>query len=174
MNAIEFRKAEAGDAEVIATLINSCYRGDSSREGWTTEADLLDGTRTNESEVKSLITAAGSMMLLCVQGGEIIGSVHLQHEGSSGYLGMLVVKPGLQGGGLGRRLMEAAESLVREEWKVRKMTMNVFTVRSELLAYYERRGYRRTGRAKPFEPHDVHGTPRVEGLELEVLEKDLS
>ena len=173
MEAVRFREARVDDAREIAALINSCYRGDSSRVGWTTEADLLDGTRTNEFEVESLITTPGSMMLLCVEDKEIIGSVHLQHEGSSAYLGMLVVKPALQGGGLGRRLMEAAERLVRERWNVGKVTMTVFTVRSELLAYYERRGYRRTGRAKRFEAHAVHGTPRVEGLELEVLEKDL-
>jgi ribosomal protein S18 acetylase RimI-like enzyme len=170
---VEFRQASVDDAVEIAALINSCYRGDSSRQGWTTEADLLDGTRTNEAEIENLITTPRSMILLCVHDGEVIGSVHLQHEKSSGYLGMLVVKPGLQGGGLGRRLMEAAEDLVREKWNTRKMTMSVFTVRPELLAYYERRGYRRTGRVKRFEPHDVHGIPRVEGLELELLEKDL-
>jgi ribosomal protein S18 acetylase RimI-like enzyme len=170
---MQFREAVVEDAAAVAALVNSCYRGDSSREGWTTEADLLDGTRTNEEEIRSLITSAGSLILLCAEGHEIIGSVHLQQEGSSGYLGMLVVKPGLQGAGLGRQLMESAEHLVREKWGSRRITMNVFTARPELIAYYERRGYRRTGKAKPFEPHDVHGIPRVEGLELEVLEKDL-
>lgn len=169
----EFREAVVQDAAAIASLINSCYRGDSSKKGWTTEADLLDGTRTNEAEIQSLITTPGSLFLLCVDDEEIIGSVHLQEEVSSGYLGMLVVKPDLQGSGLGRQLMEAGERLVREKWRARKMTMNVFTMRPELLAYYERRGYRRTGKVKRFEPHDVHGIPRVEGLELEVLEKDL-
>lgn len=169
----EFREAVVDDAEAIAALVNSCYRGDSSREGWTTEADLLDGTRTNEDEIRSLITMPESLFLLCVDDGEIIGSVHLQHEGSSGYLGMLVVKPEVQGGGMGRQLMEAGEALVRDKWRLHRMTMNVFTVRPELLAYYERRGYRRTGKVKSFEPHDVHGIPRVEGLVLEVLEKDL-
>ena len=170
---MKFREAVIEDAGAVAALVNSCYRGDSSRVGWTTEADLLGGTRTNEEEIRSLITSSGSLILLCSEGDEIIGSVHLQQEESSGYLGMLVVKPGLQGAGLGRSLMESAERLVREKWGSRKMTMNVFTARPELIAYYERRGYRRTGKAKPFEPHDVHGIPRVEGLELEVLEKDL-
>ena len=170
---MQFREAVIEDAVAVAALVNSCYRGDSSKKGWTTEADLLDGTRTNEEEIRGLITSTGSLILLCSEGDEIIGSVHLQQEGSSGYLGMLVVKPGLQGAGLGRGLMESAERLVRDKWGSRKMTMNVFTARPELIAYYERRGYRRTGKVKPFEPHDVHGIPRVEGLELEVLEKDL-
>ena len=169
----EFREAVAADSAAIAALVNSCYRGDSSRQGWTTEADLLDGTRTNEEEIRSLIETPGSLFLLCVDGREIIGSVHLQREESSGYLGMLVVKPDVQAGGMGSRLMEAGEALVRDKWKLRRMTMNVFTVRPELLSYYGRRGYRRTGKVKPFHAHDVHGTPRVEGLELEVLEKDL-
>jgi ribosomal protein S18 acetylase RimI-like enzyme len=171
---VEFREASVDDAAEIAALINSCYRGDSSRQGWTTEADLLDGTRTNEAEIESLITTSGSIILTCTDGNEIIGSVYLQkQQPSSCYLGMLVVKPQLQGSGLGRRLMAAAEDHVRKKWGAKQMTMSVITVRNELIEYYQRRGYRRTGLIKPFIIDDVHGIPRVEGIELEILEKDL-
>ena len=174
MKAPQFRCATIEDAAEIAQLVNSCYRGDSSRVGWTTEADLLDGTRTDEEEIKSLVSQRGSMILICLDGKEIIGSVHLQKQGDASYLGMLVVKPSIQGGGIGRQLMEAAEQEVRREWGSTRMTMSVITMRSELIAYYERRGYRRTGLHKPFVFDDTHGIAKVEGIELEILEKDLS
>ena len=173
MEGPRFRRATIDDVAEIALLVNSCYRGDSSRVGWTTEADLLDGTRTDEDEIKSLITHPDSMLLLCAEEDEIIGSVHIQKQDDSSYLGMLVVKPNLQGGGVGRRLMEAAEVRAREEWGSTRMTMTVISVRDTLIAYYERRGYRRTGRMKPFISDATHGIPRVDHLELEVLEKDL-
>ena len=173
MNSLNFRQATAGDAAEIAALVNSGYRGDSSKQGWTTEADLLDGLRTDETEIRGLIVMDDAMTLLCIDESEIIGSVHIQKEGSACYLSMLVVKPGLQGSGIGRQLIEAAETRARETWSSAKMTMTVITIRPELIAYYERRGYRRTGRTKPFVFDAVHGLPRVEGIELEVLEKDL-
>jgi ribosomal protein S18 acetylase RimI-like enzyme len=172
-DTLQFRGATEGDVSAVAALVNACYRGDSSREGWTTEADLLDGTRTNEDEIAHLIAAPGSTILLCISGNEIVGSVHLEKQGSSCYLGMLVVKPALQGAGIGRRLMQASEDYARDQLKTGSMTMNVISMRPELLAYYERRGYRRTGRTKPFVFDETHGIPKVDGIELEILEKDL-
>jgi ribosomal protein S18 acetylase RimI-like enzyme len=173
MSSVRFRTAIGDDAAAIAALVNSGYRGESSKHGWTTEADLLDGLRTDENEIRSLIAANDAMTVLCIDENEIIGSVHIQKEGSACYLSMLVVKPGLQGSGIGKQLIEAAESRARETWSSEKMTMTVITIRPELIAYYERRGYRRTGQMKPFVFDETHGIPRVEGIELEVLEKDL-
>ena len=168
------RAATVEDAQEIAALVNSCYRGDSSRAGWTTEADLLGGTRTDKDDITRLMTADDSAFLLLIEHDEIIGSVHIQKEGSSCYLGMLVVKPALQGGGIGRKVMQAAEDYARNTWHSEKMTMTVFTVRAELVAYYERRGYRRTGEFKPFVSYGVNGVAKVDGLEFEVLEKPLA
>jgi ribosomal protein S18 acetylase RimI-like enzyme len=173
LGTLRFRRATIDDAAELAALVNSCYRGDSSRKGWTTEADLLDGTRTDTAEVETLITAHGSAFLLCVSNGEVIGSVHLQQDGSSCHLGMLVVRPDLQGSGIGRRLMQAGEEFARGELGAVKMTMHVITMRRELLAYYQRRGYRRTGEIEPFHVDETHGLPKVEGIELELLEKEL-
>jgi ribosomal protein S18 acetylase RimI-like enzyme len=173
MPSVRFRTATGDDAAAIAALVNSGYRGESSQQGWTTEADLLDGLRTDENEIRSLIAADDAMTVLCIDENEITGSVHIQKEGPACYLSMLVVKPGLQGSGIGKQLIEAAESRARETWSSAKMTMTVITIRSELIAYYERRGYRRTGQMKPFLFDETHGIPRVDGIELEVLEKDL-
>jgi ribosomal protein S18 acetylase RimI-like enzyme len=174
MRSLEFRQATVQDAPEIAALVNSGYRGESSKQGWTTEADLLDGLRTDETEIRSLIQADDSMTLLCIDETAIIGSVHIQKEGSACYLSMLIVKPGLQGSGIGRQLIEVAETRARETWSSERMTMSVITIRAELIAYYERRGYRRTGEMKPFVFDEVHGIPRVDGIELEVLEKELT
>lgn len=173
MRTLTFRQATPDDIGDIVALVNSCYRGDSSRIGWTTEADLLDGTRTDESEIQNLMSLNDSRILLCSSGREIVGSVHIQKQGSACYLGMLVVKPELQGGGVGRQLMNEAENRARELWRSTKITMTVISLREELIAYYERRGYRRTGQIKPFVSDATHGIPRVGGIELEVLEKSL-
>jgi len=166
-----FRPAVMADVERIVALVNAAYRGESSRAGWTTEADLLDGQRTDAGEVSALIAAEDSIILLYLAGVEIIGSVHLQHGNHVAHMGMLVIKPGFQGQGLGKKFMRAAEATAIKMWGVNKMLMHVITLRHELIAFYERRGYRRTGKIKAF-PHEVRfGIPKVEGLKIELMEK---
>lgn len=170
-----FRCATAADVDTIVALVNSAYRGESSRAGWTTEADILGGQRTDAEEISRLIAAVGSAILLCLRDGEIVGSVHVERvDAATAYLGMLVIRPVLQGLGLGRCFMHEAERFVRAEWGAVRMQMQVITLRHELIAYYERRGYRRTGVTRPFPATDPgFGLPKVEGLKFEVLEKDL-
>jgi ribosomal protein S18 acetylase RimI-like enzyme len=171
--ALSFRKARVVDASVVAALVNSGYRGDVSRAGWTTEADYLVGKRTDEQEVRSLIESSDSIVLLCLQGDEIVGSVHLHRENDSAYLGMFVVRPTLQGQGIGKRFLTAAEETVQLEWASKRIFMAVISLREALIAYYERRGYRRTGRYEPFPIEDTRSTALVSDLRFEVLEKIL-
>jgi len=171
---ITFRQATSEDAQIVVHLTNSAYRGDTSRIGWTTEADLLDGQRTDLEEILSLINGPASFVLLCLCDEEIVGSVNLMSEGDSAYLGMLVIKPTLQARGFGKLLIRAAEEAAQQEWGITKMTMTVISFRPELVAYYERRGYRLTGHSKPFPTHTRGGIPRVDGLRLDVMEKDLA
>lgn len=168
---LTFRKAVAGEAAQVADMINTSYRGETSRLGWTTEADLLDGLRTDTEEIRRLIAAADSMILLCLDGVELIGSVHVERKEDHAYVGMFVVRPTLQGRGIGKLLLETAEHAVLREWGVGKFVMVVISFRQELIAYYERRGYRRTGRNLPFPSNPAMWTPKVEGLKLELLEK---
>jgi ribosomal protein S18 acetylase RimI-like enzyme len=170
---LAFRKATNEDSGRIADLVNSAYRGVKSSRGWTNEAELLDGDRTNLEEVRILIEADRSMIVLCMDGTEIIGSVHLRKMESAAYLGLFVVKPTLQRRGIGKRFMRAAENIAQKEWGIARMSMTVITRRKELIAYYERRGYRRTGKILPFPADAGASIPRVEDLQLEVLEKDL-
>lgn len=169
----EYRPAVLGDVENIVVLVNSAYRGDTSRAGWTTEADLLDGQRTDADEVRTLIGKDDAIILLCMQGEEIIGSVHMQHEGHAARMGMLVIKPGMQGKGLGKKFMMAAEATAIRMWGVDKMLMNVITLRTELIAFYERRGYRRSGKLESFPQGVRFGIPKIAGLQFELLEKPL-
>ena len=166
------RPATPVDADEIVRLVNSAYRGDSSRAGWTTEADLLGGQRTDRREIQRLIEVENSLLLLALDDDELIGSVHLQRiDGETAYLGMLVIKPVLQGRGLGNRLMQAAEMLARNEWKASRIQMQVIVLRHELIAYYERRGYCRTGEHRPFPNKPEFGLPKVPDLQFAVLEK---
>jgi ribosomal protein S18 acetylase RimI-like enzyme len=171
--AIEFRTAARNEAGLIAALVNSAYRGESSKQGWTTEADLLDGTRTNEADIEGMIARAGSLVLLCVEDADIIGCAHLERRDATCELGMLVTRPGLQRRGIGKELMRAAEAAARETWDIRTITMSVISARHELIAFYERRGYQRTGRRKPFVADDTHGYPRSQPVEFEIMEKHL-
>jgi len=168
-----YRKAVPADTDQIVALVNSAYRGESSKQGWTTEADLLDGQRTDIEEITKLIATPDSMILLCYSDQELIGSVHLERSERGAYLGMFTVKPTLQGRGIGKRFMEEAERMAQQEWGATTIMMLVITLREELIAFYERRGYRRTGKFEEF-PNDIrYGIPKASNLQFELLEKRL-
>ncbi|MEV1054240.1 GNAT family N-acetyltransferase [Streptomyces sp. NPDC059017] len=171
---LSFHDATDADVPALVELIESAYRGDSSRAGWTTEADILDGQRTDPEGVRQVIGASGSRLLVVRRGDEMVACCQLEHRGDAAYFGMFAVRPGLQGGGLGRLVITEAERLVREAWGVTEMHMTVISVREELIAWYERRGYRRTGRMTPFPYGDERfGVPRRADLQFELLVKNL-
>lgn len=173
ISGLVIRKATRADVPRAAVLINSAYRGEVSRQGWTTEADLLAGKRTDEADLLALLDEPDGTLLLCEQGGELLGTVHLQHTQDVPWLGMLAVRPDRQGQGIGKRLMQYAEGYARIQWRCTRIMMSVVTLRSELIAYYERRGYRRTGELEVFPVNAALWTPKVEGLQMEILEKVL-
>jgi ribosomal protein S18 acetylase RimI-like enzyme len=171
VSALSFRKAAMEEAEQIAAMVNESYRGETSRKGWTTEADLLDGLRTDAEEVRCLIGSDVSMVLVCLSGAELVGSVCLEKMDDHAHLGMFVVKPVLQGQGIGKQLLTAAEHTAQREWAVGKLAMAVITCRHELIAFYERRGYQRKGVFREFPLNPEVWMPKVQGLRLEILEK---
>ncbi|NUK23048.1 GNAT family N-acetyltransferase [Streptomyces lunaelactis] len=171
---LSYRDAVEADIPALVPLIESAYRGDSSRSGWTTEADILNGQRTDPEGVREVITAPGSTLLVVERDGELIACCQLEHRGENAYFGMFAVRPGLQGAGLGRQVMAEAERHARERWGVSEMHMTVISVRDELIAWYERRGYRRTGKLSPFPYGDERfGIPQREDLAFELLVKPL-
>ncbi|NBM14730.1 GNAT family N-acetyltransferase [Streptomyces sp. GC420] len=169
-----FREAAETDAATLVELVESAYRGDSSRAGWTTEADILQGQRTDPEGVLDVIRAPGSRLLVVERDGEAVACCQLEHRGEHAYFGMFAVRPGLQGAGLGKVIIAEAERIVREEWGAREMQMTVISVREDLIAWYERRGYRRTGKRSPFPYGDERfGIPQRDDLEFELLAKPL-
>ena len=170
-----FRHAALVDVEAIVALVESAYRGDTSRQGCTTEADLLDGRRTGADDVSDSITRPRSVILLAEQSRSLLACAHVAEENGAGYFGMFSVQPHLQGVGIGKRVLLEAERLVRDHWGLPAMRMTVIDIRNELIAFYQRRGYRPTGIFKPFPYGDVRfGLPRRDDLRFEVLEKSLS
>ena len=169
--------ATDADLEAVAALVNSGYRGESSRAGWTTEADFLGGQRTDADALRADLAARSGAVLLTLRdepGGELMGSVWLERQASDvWYLGMLTVRPDVQARQLGRTLLAEAEAYAASRG-ARRMRMSVITLRDSLIAWYERRGYARTGDALPFPYGDERfGIPLRGDLRFEVLEKAL-
>jgi ribosomal protein S18 acetylase RimI-like enzyme len=187
MTELQFRDASPADIPAVVALVTSAYRGQASRAGWTTEADLLDGTRIDPELLRADIERPRSRVLLAermvpLAGGsdggspslELAACAHVAEEDRAGYFGMFAVRPGLQRAGIGHALLAEAERIVREEWGLPSMRMSVIDLREELIAWYQRRGYRRTGVFKPFPYGDPRfGIPRRDDLRFEILEKPL-
>lgn len=171
---LTFRAAAAADIVAVVALVESAYRGDSGRLGWTTESDLLDGQRVDVAGVEEIIAKPDSRVLLGDCGGRLRVCCHIEKQGEACYFGMFAVDPALQGGGVGKRTMAEAERIARDEWKCIQMEMTVISVRDELIAWYARRGYRRTGVFKPFPYGDARfGIPKRDDLCFELLAKPL-
>lgn len=164
--------AAAADITALNILINSAYRGEVSKKGWTTEADLLAGVRINEQYLLDLINKTGAAILVWRnEAGIISGCVYLQKEPGTFYLGMLTVSPPLQAAGIGRQLLQAAEAYVKKE-NGNNISMTVISVRHELIAWYERHGYAKTGETKPFPKDPAFGIPK-QPLQFVVMKKML-
>ncbi|KOG89178.1 GCN5 family acetyltransferase [Streptomyces varsoviensis] len=167
--------AARADIPAVVELIESAYRGDASRAGWTTEADLLDGQRTDPEGVAAVLDAEHGRLLLAERDGALVACCQLEHRGDHAYFGMFAVRPARQGGGLGKAVMAEAERFARAEWGAREMRMTVIRQRDDLIAWYERRGYERTGEVTPFPYGDERfGIPRRADLAFELLVKPLA
>ena len=172
---LNFHKAELADAEAIAQLVNSAYRGDVSRAGWTTEADLLEGKRTTTQEIASVIKRKDAFILIGVLRDQVVASICCEWQELSGsntaHFGMLAVKPTMQNKGYGKSLIQAAEAICQREWRVIGFYMEVISLRHELIAFYERMGYVRTGEFRDFPENSSLWQPKVDGLNLQYLAK---
>jgi ribosomal protein S18 acetylase RimI-like enzyme len=168
---LQFAICSGADIPSLVNLVNSAYRGESSKKGWTTEAGLLDGIRTDKEGIYRMIHQAGSVILKCMIDNELVGCVYLQKQENYLYLGMLTVSPELQAAGIGKELLKASEDYAsREDCNIIMMT--VITVRQELIEWYERRGYNQTPERRPFPNDPRFGIPK-QPLEFLVMEKKL-
>ncbi|KAK5094007.1 hypothetical protein LTR24_003814 [Lithohypha guttulata] len=189
------RTATPADVDPLLSLISSAYRGEESRKGWTTEADLLTGDRIDAAGLLAKISDPNGVMLLttatatdpdpsasasAVESGSgssaLLACCELRRRDDGiGFFGLFAVEPRRQGSGLGRQILQIAESYARETMGLEKLEMQVIFTRAELIAWYMRRGYERTGERRPF-PYEqlVSGAAALrDDLYFEILEKDL-
>ena len=194
-----FRNSKLADVSAVVELVESAYRGAGSRAGWTTEADLLDGQRTDEIEIREIICGAHSRIRLAEKSfaavqildqiqahtpsqeralphaASLVGCVRIENAGDAGYIGMVSVLPNLQSAGIGRQLLHEAERVIRDELRLPRARMTVIGQRDTLIAWYQRRGYALTGKQEKFPYGQPRaGTPRRDDLYFEVLEKSLA
>jgi ribosomal protein S18 acetylase RimI-like enzyme len=164
--------ATVNDIPQLLPLINNAYSGEEAKKGWTHEADLIEGTiRTDEVSLRALIQKPDSVFLKYELNENITGCVYLEKQGFKLYLGMLTVSPAVQARGIGKKLLKAAEEHARQN-NCHIIEMNVISVRKELMAWYERNGYRNTGKTEPFPSDGRFGIPR-DPLEFVYLQKQL-
>lgn len=143
---LSIRRATAADIPALHPVVERAYRGDSARGGWTHEADLLEGQRTDRETLEAIVADDNERLLIAEQDGTITGCVQLSRRDDGGcYLGLLCIEPTLQAGGYGKQILSAAEDFARSGFGANHMVMTVIDSRSELIAYYERRGYAQTG-----------------------------
>ncbi|QOG01653.1 GNAT family N-acetyltransferase [Flavobacterium sp. MDT1-60] len=163
-------KATLQDIPALNILINSAYRGETSKKGWTTEANLLEGKRTNEEELMETILNPKNTILKYTENDQIIGSVLLVEKQHQLYLGMLTVSPELQNSGIGKKLLAEAENHAKS-LGLSSIIMTVISVREELIAWYKRHGYVDTGEREAFPESEIHVTVSEVPLEFIFLEK---
>jgi ribosomal protein S18 acetylase RimI-like enzyme len=173
MSELTITIARKEDVPQLENLVNGAYRGETSKKGWTTEADLLDGIRTNKEVLTGMVSRGDSIVLKCTNTkDQLVGCVYLQKKEEKLYLGMLTVAPDQQAHGIGKKLLQAAEEYA-ETQDCTAITITVISLRQELIKWYERRGYKATGERKPFPSNDPRfGLPKQE-LEFIVMEKQL-
>lgn len=164
-------KATLKDIPELEKLINSAYRGDESRKGWTTEADFLEGKRVDEVLLTEIINHPNSVILKYISDNKIIGSVYLKKNGNTMYLGMLTVSPLLQAGGIGKRILKASEEYAIQQG-CNVVEMRVIWFRKELIDWYVRHGYYDTGRKIPYPEDDTLSKP-LRPIEFIMMEKKL-
>ena len=160
------------DAKALEALVNSAYRGETSKQGWTTEADLLDGTRVDSGLIAEQINKSNNTILKYVVDDKILACVELTQEGETIYLGMLTVSPTLQGKGIGKEMLRAAEVEALKQ-NCHTIFMTVISARKELIDWYVRHGFANTGKRKPFHFEDPRFGQPKQALEFVVLEKKL-
>lgn len=173
--AYVIHSATPDDLEDLNALVNSAYRGEVSRQGWTTEADFLEGQRVDLGMLEEQLRAGA---ILCLRDDDLlIGCVALQYgpgpDSSDAHLAMLTVRPGAQASGLGRLLLERGEAHAHRRG-ARRVILEVLQPRTSLMEWYERRGYRRTGRTRPFPYGDKrYGLPQRDDLHFVEFEKEI-
>lgn len=168
--SLKFRleRAQPSQSDAICDLVNLTYRGNA---GWTRETHIVQGNRTNRNEIALAMTNPDAHFFVVNKNQQLASCIYVVKEENSAYIGFFSVHPGLQGKGIGKHVLQQAEAFAVTTMGVMKFVMFVVSQRPELIAFYERRGYVRTGRVETYPLHLGIGVPKVSGLTIEYLEK---
>ncbi len=174
---MHLRRATRAEYPAVVELANLAYRGSQGSSGWTSESSYIEGPRLTEPQLRKDLDAKPDAHLLVLReedGAPLLGTVWLEPMCSSvWYLGLLTIRPEGQKRQLGRRLLAAAEAYAADRG-AQRIRMTVINIRETLIAWYERRGYLRTGESEPFPYGDERfGRPLRQDLSFIVLEKAL-
>ena len=172
MNDTRFAYADLTDVPRVAALIELAYRGPAAATGWTNEAAILTGPRSSPAEVEALIRDGNSRFVLAFEGERLIGCALIQQYADGAYFGMFAIDPAQQGGGLGKAIVAQCEQAAQELWGAAFLRLTVISLREQLIEWYERRGFVRTGEHEPFPFETATGALRTD-FDLIVLEKPL-
>ena len=170
---LPFVRANEKHAEAVTKLVNSAYRGESGKQGWTTESDLLDGQRLDPDLFKDMLSPKSAILIF---GDEIepTACIYLERKADAAYIGMVTVSPTKQSSGFGSFILKTAEEFAASEWGLSVSVMTVISKRVELISWYQRRGYKDTGAKEPFPyGNERFGIPKSDDLEFVVLQKQL-
>ncbi|AKM44400.1 GNAT family N-acetyltransferase [Burkholderia contaminans] len=169
-----YRAANEQDVDALVRLVNSAYRPTAGAAGWTHEADLIDGPRITSVQLVTALRATDSVLLVAEIEGRIAGCIEVRKDGNTAYFGTLAVSPSMQDRGLGKALLSEAEQFAIRSWKIGTAVMVVLSIRHELINFYLRRGYTRTGEPMRY-PFDAGvGMPRDDGLTIETLTRNIA
>jgi len=160
--------AKAEQVEGICNLVNVAYRG---KSGWTKETNLVGGDRTNTYEIQGYLSSPNAHLLVASVDGKIVACVCIEKDDDRACIGLLAVHPKLQGDGVGKEILHQAERYASKNLNAKKYIMVVVSQRTELIAYYKRRGYIRTGEIQKYPTNLNVGIPLKNGLTIEYLEK---
>lgn len=156
------RIATPQDAATIVALVNGAYRPAQAPSGWTHEALLVEGDRTDAEQIAALIARADGLMLIGRQHDNTVACIYLRHRDEHVSIGLLAVEPALQNGGIGKAMLEHAETCAVHFFNPRRLIMQVVDARAELLAFYTRRGYTPSGKTEAYPADAGVGIPKTE------------
>jgi ribosomal protein S18 acetylase RimI-like enzyme len=173
MNIDEYRIATAKDVSELVSLINTAYRPNGAEAGWTHESELIEGERINSQQLAELLEREGSTVLLGLSKAEIVACVNVNEEAGASYIAMLTVKPSYQNLGLGKEMLELAEEYAENQYESSEVNVFVISERRELFDFYLRRGYEPTQVSSDYPANAGVGNPKISGLKLVLLTKQL-
>jgi len=167
---MNLKLAQLEQSQEIGNLVNQAYRG---KTGWTKEGHLVSGDRVSSKQIEDIILNENSYLLITQNKIDITSCICIEKKTNNAYFGLFAVNPNIQSKGIGKKVLKLAEEYTKDILKLKKITMVVISQREELISYYERRGYVKININQEYPKYLDVGTPKIEGLTIDYLEKTI-